>query len=166
MADNADQDWLDLLANIGKTTGQDFLTPWQEDQTLPGWSDLDPGMLKTLGVYGTAQSSNPQYSAATGFQNLNTGLTNNNPVLYRALMGWTGGKQKSSLAARMLGFENLDAAKQAGVMDTYGAYLEGILDEAETMKQDSGGAGQTRMETIADQVEMGMLDFTSGEDWE
>jgi len=166
MADNADQDWLDLLANIGKTTGQDFLTPWGESKTLPGWSDLDPDMLKTLGTYSAAQSSNPQFAATTGFQNLNQGLMNNDPVLYRAVMGWRDKTRKSNLAARMLGFKNTDAANQAGVMDTYGAYVAGILDEAETMKQDSGGAGQTRMETIADQVEMGMLDFTSGDDWE
>jgi hypothetical protein len=165
MADNADQEWLDLLANIDKQ-GYDFVNPYQTSGTLPGWSNLDPDMLKTLGVYGTAQSGNPQATAATGFQNLNQGLIANNPVLYRALMGWTGKTQKSNLAAMMLGYKDTDAAKQAGVMDTYGAYLEGILDEAETMKQESGGAGQTRMETIADQVEMGMLDFTPGDDWE
>jgi hypothetical protein len=165
MADDANQDWLDLLANIDKQ-GYDFLNPYQTSGTLPGWSNLDPDMLKTLGVYSVAQSGYPQTAAATGIGKLNQGLLANNPVLYRALMGWTGKTQKSNLAARMLGYENTAAAKQAGVMDTYGSYLEGILDEAETMKQESGGAGQTRMQTIADQVEMGMLDFTSGDDWE
>ena len=163
MADNADQDWLDLLANIGNVTGQDFLQQYQDSGKLLGWPNLDPDMLKTLGVYAVATSSNPYASATTGIDKLNKGLWDTYGPLG---LGFRDKTRKSNLAAMMLGYEDTGAAKKAGVMDTYGAYLEGILDDAEAMKQDSGGAGQTRVETIADQVEMGMLDFTSGDDWE
>ena len=169
MADeyNANQEWLDFLGTIDATTpGYDFLSQFTDAGKLQGWGNLNPQALQTLGTYGIATSSKPETSAVYSFNALNQGLWDT----YGPAAGLGGGfayldqrekTRRSNLAAKMLGYEDTAAAKQAGVQDTYGKYLEGILGDAEAMKQDT-----QRMETIADQVEMGMLDFTPGEDWE
>ena len=61
----------------------------------------------------------------------------------------------------MLGYKIAKQAKIEGLKDTYATYLGNILDEAEELKQNP-----QRMRTLEDQAEMGMLDFTPGEDWE
>ena len=104
----------------------------------------------------TAISLSPTATATTGFQDFHKALQNTyNFGLVRLA------PNKKNFAAQMLGYENAKQAQKSGVTDTYAAYLENILDEAEELRQNP-----QRMRTLADQAEMGMLDGTLGEGWE
>tara|TARA_R110002020_G_scaffold349156_1_gene562799 strand:+ start:19 stop:501 length:483 start_codon:yes stop_codon:yes gene_type:complete len=150
----------DLLGALDlNLPGYNFQQNYAETGKLPGFKDLtddEKAILGPLGVLGVAQSSDPTTTATTGFQDFHKALENTyNWGLVRLA------PNQKNFAAQMLGFKDSKQAQQSGVTDTYAAYLESILDEAEELRQNP-----QRMRTMADQAEMGMLDGTLGEGWE
>ena len=145
----------DLLGALDLNLGSTFQQDYAKTGKLPGFKDLtddEKAIIGPLGVLGVAQSSDPTTTATTGFQDFHRALGKT--------YGWFA-PNKKNFAAQMLGFEDSKQAQKTGVTDTYAAYLESILDEAEELRQNP-----QRMRTMADQAEMGMLDGTLGEGWE
>ena len=150
----------DLLGALDlNLPGFNFSQSYAETGKLPGFMDLtddQKAFLGTLGVLGVAQSSDPTTTATTGFQDFHKALENTYNLGFLKFA-----PNKKNFAAQMIGYEDAKQAQKAGVTDTYAAYLESILDEAEELRQNP-----QRMRTLADQAEMGMLDGTLGEGWE
>ena len=136
----------DLLGSLDlNLPGFNFQQNYAETGKLPGFMDLTDDELEILGPLAT-----------TAFQDFHKALQKTYNFGFVKLA-----PNKKNFAAQMLGYENAKQAKKSGVTDTYAAYLESILDEAEELRQNP-----QRMRTMADQAEMGMLDGTLGEGWE